>query len=54
MYTTPVLGVEALKSRISDVPDTVNEEMLENTWREMEYRLDLLRATNEAHVEINK
>ena len=31
---------------------TVNEEMLKNTWREIEYRLDILRATNGAHVEV--
>jgi hypothetical protein len=27
-------------------------EMLENTWREIEYRFDLVLATKGAHVEI--
>jgi len=26
--------------------------MLENTWREIDYRLDVLRATKGAHVEV--
>ena len=46
VYRTPVCDVETLQSRIIDVLATVNKEMLENTWREIEYRLDILRATN--------
>ena len=49
---TPVRDVKTLQSRIIEVLATVNEEMLENTWREIEYRLDILRATNGAHVEV--
>ena len=52
VYRTPVRDVETLESRIIEVLATVNEEMLENTWREIEYRLDILRATNGAHVEV--
>ena len=52
VYRTPVRDVETLQSRIIEVLATVNEEMLENTWREIEYRLDILRATNEALVEV--
>jgi hypothetical protein len=28
------------------------ENMLENTWREIDYRLDVLRATKGAHIEV--
>ena len=52
VYRTPVRDVETLQSRIIEVLAIVNEEMLENTWREIEYRLDTLRATNGAHVEV--
>ena len=52
VYRTPVRDVETLRSRIIEVLATVNEEMLKNTWREIEYRLDILRATNGAHVEV--
>jgi hypothetical protein len=30
--------------------ETVTHQMLENTWREIEYRLDILRARKGAHV----
>jgi len=28
--------------------------MLENTWKEIDYRFDVLRATKGAHVEVHK
>ena len=31
---------------------TVTEDRLQNTWREMEYHLDILRDTKGTHVEI--
>ena len=52
VYRTSVRDVETLQLRIIEVLATVNEEMLENTWHEIEYRLDILRATNGAHVEV--
>ena len=54
VYRRPVHDVETLQSRIIDVLATVNKEMLENTWREIEYRLDISRATNGPHVEVYK
>ena len=30
----------------------LTEDMLENTWREIDYRLDVLLATKGAHVEM--
>jgi hypothetical protein len=41
-----------LKARITDAFSTITEDMLENTWREIDYRLDVLRATEGAHVEV--
>ena len=41
-----------LKARITDVFARITEDMLENTWREIDYRLDVLRATKGAHVEV--
>jgi hypothetical protein len=32
--------------------ETVTLQKLENTWRETEYRLDILRAMKDAHVEV--
>ena len=52
MFSTPVTDITNLKARITDAFATVTEDMLENTWREIDYRLDVLRATTAAHVEV--
>jgi hypothetical protein len=41
-----------LKARITDAFATITEDMLENTWREIDYRLDVLRATKGANVKV--
>jgi len=50
-YVT-VPDITDMKARITDAFATVTEDMLENTWREIDYRLDVLRATNGAHIEV--
>jgi hypothetical protein len=45
-YVTPVADITILKARITDAFATITEDMLENTWREIDYRLDV-RATKE-------
>ena len=52
VFSTPVPDITNLKARITDSIATVTEDMLENTWREIDYRLDVLRATKGAHVEV--
>jgi len=52
VFSTPVPDVTNLKARITDAFATITEDMLENTWRETDYRLDVLRVTKEAHVEV--
>ena len=52
MFSTPVADITNLKARITDAGATITEDMLENTWREIAYRLDVLRATKAAHVEV--
>jgi hypothetical protein len=32
--------------------EAVTPQMLKNTWREIEYRLDILRGKKGAHVEV--
>ena len=44
--------LQKMKARITDAFATITEDMLENTWREIDYRLDVLRATKGAHVEV--
>ena len=52
MFLTPVPDIINLKARITDAFATMTEDMLENTWREIDYRLDVLHATKGAHVEV--
>ena len=53
MFSTPVPDITNLKARLTDAfAATITEDMLENTWREIDYRLDVLRATKGAHVEV--
>ena len=52
VFSTPVPDITNLKARITDAFATVTEDMLENTWREIDYRLDVLRATQWARVEV--
>jgi hypothetical protein len=37
--------------RIRDLVATVTPNMLQATWNEVEYRLDICRATKGAHIE---
>jgi len=52
VFSTPVPDITNLKARITDAFAAMTEDMLENTWREIDYRLDVLRATKGAHVEV--
>ena len=52
MFSTPVPDIKNSKARITDDFATVTEDMLENTWRETDYRLDVLRAIKGTHVEV--
>jgi hypothetical protein len=47
------ISLDELKLRIVDALETVTLQMLENSWRKIEYRLSILRAKKEAYVEIN-
>jgi len=52
LFSTPVPDITNLKARITDDFAIMTEHMLVNTWREIDYRLDVLRATKGAHVEV--
>jgi hypothetical protein len=53
VYKTPLTSLE-LKFRIVAAIETVKPQMLENTWREIEYCSDILHATKSVHVEVVK
>jgi hypothetical protein len=41
-----------LWARIVEAVGTINPDMLQRTWAELDYRLDILRVTNGAHVQV--
>jgi hypothetical protein len=47
-----VICLDEVKLRIFTAIETVTPQKLENTSREIEYRLDILRAINGALVEV--
>jgi hypothetical protein len=51
VFLTPVPDLTNLKARITDAFATIAEDMLGNTWREIDYRLDFLRSTFVFHVQ---
>jgi len=52
VFSTPVPDITNLKAIITDAFAIISEDTLENTWRETDYRLDVLRTTKGAHVEV--
>ena len=52
VFATPVNDIGELLTRNRDVIATITGEMLTRTFQEFEYTLDILRATNGAHVEV--
>ena len=51
VYNTQVTDLADLKARIVAAIQQIDVEMLERTWQNLEYRLDVLRITNGAHIE---
>jgi hypothetical protein len=52
VFSTPVPDITNLKARITDTSATITEDVLEYTRRGLDYRLDILRATKGAHIEL--
>ncbi|GFX79442.1 hypothetical protein TNCV_1715921 [Trichonephila clavipes] len=52
VYGTQVNSLEELKQNIQTAVATVDVSMLKRSWMELEYRLDIARATKGSHVEI--
>ena len=41
-----------MQERITSAIETVTRDMIQKTWQEIEFRLDVSRATKGAHTEI--
>jgi hypothetical protein len=51
VYQTPVADINDLKDGIKAAIATVDVDMLQHTWMELEYCLDIVHVTNSAHAE---
>jgi len=51
VYRTMIRDIADLKQKISDPIATIDVDMLQRTWQEIEDWLDVLRATIGAHIE---
>jgi hypothetical protein len=46
------LDIDEFKLRITAAIETVDRNMLERVWEELDYRLNICRITNGAHMSI--
>jgi hypothetical protein len=51
VYAEKIQDMHHLKERINSVITTVTPDMIQRTWSEINYRLDICRATGGAHIE---
>jgi hypothetical protein len=52
VYSRKFRDLAGLRQRIIKAVELITPYMLINTWQELEYRLDICRATTGAHVEL--
>jgi len=52
VYRRKVRDLADLRQRIIEAVELITSHMLINTWQELEYRLDICRATAGAHIEV--
>ena len=52
VYVPPIpRGVDELKARITEAVATIDNAMMGRVWQQSDYRLDVCRVTNGAHIE---
>jgi len=52
VYRRKVRDLADLRKRIIEAVELITPHMLINTWQELEYRLDICRATTVTHTEV--
>ena len=53
VYQVRINDLAHLKTRITQAINSVPPDMLGRVWEELEYRLDVCRATNGPHIELH-
>ena len=52
VYAEKIRNIQHLQERITSAIETVTRGMIQRTWQEIEFRLDVSRSTNSAHIEM--
>ena len=52
VYAEKIRNIQQLQERITSAVETVTRDMIQKTWHEIEFRLDVSRATNGARIEM--
>jgi hypothetical protein len=52
-YSVRINDTEHLKVRITEAVHSVTPDVLRRVWQELEYRLNVCRATKESHIELH-
>ena len=52
MYSEKIRNIQRMQERITSAIETVTRDMIQKTWQEIEFHLDVSRATNGAHIEM--
>jgi hypothetical protein len=52
LYQVKINDLQHMKARIRDAVAAVTPNMIQATWNDVEYRLDMYRATKGAHIEM--
>ncbi|GBN63446.1 hypothetical protein AVEN_177709-1 [Araneus ventricosus] len=53
-YSERINEINHLKQRITNVIHSVTPDILTRVWEELDYRLDVCRATNRAHIKLRR
>ena len=52
VYAEKIRNIQHLQDRITSAIETVTRDLILKTWQEIEFSLDVSRATNVAHIEM--
>ena len=50
VYAEKIRNIQQLQERITSAIETVTRDMIQKTWQEIEFGLDVSRATDGAHI----
>jgi hypothetical protein len=53
VYSVHINSADHLKASITEALHSVTPDVLRRVWQELDYRLDVCRATNESHIKLH-